>query len=57
MLKEKRARVGSGNDTQESPSFDKNIKKPGALIIGVKGLNTSSPNSKSSSRSYSSLYI
>jgi hypothetical protein len=57
VLKEKRARVRSRNDIQESLGFDKNIKKPGALTMGVKGLNTSSSSSKSSSRSYSSLYI
>jgi hypothetical protein len=55
VLKEKRARAGSRNDIQESPGFDKNVKKSGVLIMGVRGLDTSSPSS--SSRSYSSLYI
>jgi hypothetical protein len=55
VRKEKRARVRSRNGIQESLGFDKNIKKSGALIMGVKGLDTSSPNS--SSRSYLSLYI
>jgi hypothetical protein len=59
VLKEKRARAGSRNDTQESPGFDKNVKKSGALTMGVKGLDTSSlsSSSSSSSRSHSSLYI
>jgi hypothetical protein len=57
VRKEKRARVGSRNSIQESPGFDKNIKKSGALIMGVRGLDTSSPSSNSNSRSYSSLYI
>jgi hypothetical protein len=57
VRKEKRARVGSRNSIQESPGFDKNIKKSGALIMGVRGLDTSSPSSSSNSRSSSSLYI
>jgi hypothetical protein len=50
-----RGREGSRNGIQESPGFNKNIKISGALTMGVKGLDTSSPSS--SSRSYSSLYI
>jgi len=42
VWKEKRARAGSRNGTQESLGFNKNIKKSGLLIIGVKGLDSSS---------------
>jgi hypothetical protein len=57
VRKEKRARVGSRNSIQESLGFDKNIKKSGVLIMGVKGLDTSSPSFSSNSCSYFSLYI
>jgi hypothetical protein len=50
-----RGREGSRNGTQESPGFNKNIKISGALTMGVRGLDTSSPSF--SSRSYFSLYI
>jgi hypothetical protein len=43
LREEKRARAGSRNGTQESPGFNKNIKKSGPLIMGVKGLDSSSP--------------
>ena len=43
LRKEKRVRAGSRNDIQESPGFNKNIKKSGPLIIRVKGLDSSSP--------------
>jgi hypothetical protein len=57
VWKEKRARAGSRNSTLKNPGFNKNIKKSGPLIMGVRGLDTSSSSSSSSSRSYSSLYI
>jgi hypothetical protein len=34
VWKEKRVRAGSRNSTQESTGFNKNIKKPGPLIMG-----------------------
>jgi len=37
LRKEKRARAGSRNSTQKSLGFNKNIKKSGSLIIGIKG--------------------
>jgi hypothetical protein len=40
----KQARAGSRNGTQESTCFNKNIKKLGSLIMGVRGLKTG-PNS------------
>jgi hypothetical protein len=46
LCKEKRARAGSRNGIQESPGFNKNIKKSGPLIIGIRGL----------ALNYSSLY-
>jgi hypothetical protein len=55
LRKEKRARVGLRNGVKESAGFNKNIKKSGALIMGVRGLGSSSPSS--SSRFYFSLYI
>ena len=42
LWKEKRARAGSRNGIQESPGLNKNIKKSGPLIIGVRGLDSSS---------------
>ena len=38
LREEKRARAGSRNGTQESPGFNKNIKKSGPLIMGEGGL-------------------
>ena len=43
LREEKRARAGSRNNIQESPGFNKNIKNSGPLIIGIKGLDSSSP--------------
>jgi hypothetical protein len=43
LREEKRARAGSRNGIQESPGFNKNIKKSGPLIVGVRGLDSSSP--------------
>jgi hypothetical protein len=54
LWKEKRARAGSRNGIQESLGFSKNIKKSGPLIIGVKGLDSSSLSSDSY---FSSIYI
>ena len=56
VWKEKRARAGSRNDIQKSPGFNKNIKKSGPLIMGVKGLDSSSPSLYYYSYS-SSIYI
>jgi hypothetical protein len=56
VWKEKRARAGSRNGTQESPGFNKNIKKSGPLIMGVRGLDSSSPSLYYHSHS-SSIYI
>jgi hypothetical protein len=53
LREEKRARAGSRNGIQESLGFNKNIKKSGPLIIGVRGLDSSSFSSYS--RFYSSL--
>ena len=44
LRKEKRARAGSRNGIQASPGFNKNTKKSGPLIMGVKGLDSSSLN-------------
>ena len=58
VWKEKRARAGSRNDIQKSPGFNKNIKKSGLLIMGVRGLDSSSSSLYSYSYSYSSsIYI
>jgi hypothetical protein len=42
LRKEKRARAGSRNGIQESPGFNLKFKKSGTLIMGVKGLDSSS---------------
>ena len=55
VWKEKRARAGSRNGTQKSPGFKKNIKKSGPLIMGVRGLDLSSPSLYYYSHSHSSL--
>jgi hypothetical protein len=49
LREEKRARARSRNGLQESPGFNKNLKKSGPLIMGIKGLDTSSSSSYSSS--------
>ena len=37
LRKEKRARAGPRNNIQESPGFNKNIKKSGPLTMGLGG--------------------
>ena len=53
LREEKRARAGSRNGIQENPGFNKNIKKLGLLIIGVRGRDSRYSNY----RSYSSSLV
>ena len=53
LCKEKRSRERSRNGIQESPGFNKNIKKLGLLIIGVRGRDSRYSNY----RSYSSSLV